>query len=281
MTLILMQIQAVLKKIRIMKVIEYGSCGVYPFNEGHYTPMKKFQVINEMFSIDTSLGERIVEELNNDLDFTDTVKHSLLCTNEAKGNGVEINDVPIRYKESSRFDVKFVQKGTSVPLQMNGPTSYIPMRHSTGKELNKCRYVELTSYNEWNPYNDEMNISFLKSGQILSDPWDSYISCLYTSFSGIAIVVNLNTKPGLTIITCEYLAKLSNIGLAAARRTLKVTKYNIRCVPQDSLYRRFRIRIHQRRYNQFGGCGGRFSPDTCFFESTLNKSEHMHANLLQ
>ena len=88
------------------------------------------------------------------------------------------------------------------------------MRYPTDEELNECRDVELTSYNGWNPYNDEMNII----GQILSDPWDSYISYLYTSFSSVDTVMILNTKPDFTTITCEYLAKLWNIGLTATRR---------------------------------------------------------------
>ena len=58
--------------------------------------------------------------------------------------------------------MNFVEEGTSVPLQMNMPTSYISMRYPTDEELNECRDVELTSYNGWNPYNDEMNISLVK-----------------------------------------------------------------------------------------------------------------------
>ena len=58
--------------------------------------------------------------------------------------------------------MKFVEEGTSIPLQMNMPTSYISMRYPTDEELNEYRDVELTSYNGWNPYNVEMNISLVK-----------------------------------------------------------------------------------------------------------------------
>ena len=101
-----------------------------------------------MFSIDTALGEIIVVELNNALDFTDTMEHSLLYTSQARDNGVEINDVPTKFKELSRFDVKFVEEGTSVLLQRNEPTPYIPIKYPMCEKLNECICVELTSYND-------------------------------------------------------------------------------------------------------------------------------------
>ena len=85
------------KYVIIMEEIEGRLYDVYSFNEGHYTPMKKIQLINGMFSLFTSLGETIVVELNNALDFTNTMGHSLLCTNQARENGVKINDISTRY----------------------------------------------------------------------------------------------------------------------------------------------------------------------------------------
>ena len=120
--------------------------------------MKNFQLINGIFSTFTALRQTIVVELNNALDYTDTMEYSLLCTNKARENGVEINDVPIKYNESSRFDVNFAEEGIYVLLQMNEPISYIAMRYPMDEELNECRHVELTIYKEWNIFNDEMNI---------------------------------------------------------------------------------------------------------------------------
>ena len=39
-------------------------------------------------------GKGYILELNNFLDFTNTMDHSLLCPMQARVNGVEINDVP-------------------------------------------------------------------------------------------------------------------------------------------------------------------------------------------
>ena len=131
--------------------------------------MKKIQLINGIFTTYTALGETIVVKLNNALDLTDTMEHSSLCTDQVKEYGVEIDDVPTKYKESSIFDVNFVEEGPYVPLQINGPTSYTPIKYSMDEKLNECRHIELTSYNKWNQYNDEINILFLRSGQILYD----------------------------------------------------------------------------------------------------------------
>ena len=82
----------------------------------------------------------------------------MLYTNQARENGVKINDVIIKYNEPSRFDMNFVEEGTSILLPMNKLTPYISMRYSTYDKLNERRHVELASYNEWNTYNDEINI---------------------------------------------------------------------------------------------------------------------------
>ena len=58
------------------------------------------------------------------------------------------------------------------------------------------------------------------------------------------------------------------------KKTLNVTTYNTMCVPQGSFHRIFRTRIHQRKYNQLRGYGGRFTSDIFFFKSTINKIEN-------
>jgi len=59
-------------------------------------------------------------------------------------------------------------------------------------------------------------------------------------------------------------SKLWSIWLEAVRKILKVITHYTRRVPQGALHRRFRTRIHQRRYIQLGGYGERFSSGTCF-----------------
>ena len=153
-----------------MKVIEGRLCDVYPSNESHYSSINNIQLINGMFTTYTTLGEIIVVELNNALDFTDILEYGWLCTNQTRENGVDINEIIIKNKKSSSFDVNFVEEGISILLQMNKPTSYILMRHSTDEDFNECRHVVLISYNECNQYNNEMDLSFPKSGQILCCP---------------------------------------------------------------------------------------------------------------
>ena len=65
---------------RIIDIFEGRICNVQPFNDS-YEPMKGIKTTNAAFAYDTDQGETYILEVNQALDFSDTMKHSLLCTN--------------------------------------------------------------------------------------------------------------------------------------------------------------------------------------------------------
>ena len=251
--------------VRILETIDGRSCDVYPFNESHYDPMKKVQLINGAFTSETIDGESIVVELNHALDFTKSMEHTLLCTNQARDNGVLIEDTPPQYSPSSVFGLQFPEEDIFLPLQEHGPTAYIPMRYPTDEELATCRHVELTNYDDWVPYRDTHNISDFQSVEWGKTPWDRYIDSLHiNAINSTSPLILPRMVDKADTITEDSLSTMWGISLQAARQTLKSTTIQNRRTLHGDMHQRFRTRIHQCRYNQLGGYGGRFSSDTCF-----------------
>ena len=79
--------------MRILEHINGVTYNVAPFH-GSYKPMQEIGMINDAVAIDTNNGKSYILELNNFLDFTKTMDHSLLYPVQARTNGMLINDVP-------------------------------------------------------------------------------------------------------------------------------------------------------------------------------------------
>lgn len=70
------------KHARIVSVVEGTVSSVYPFNDS-YDPMTNVRTVNAAFATQTVEGETVILHLNNALDFSHNMQHSLLCTNQA------------------------------------------------------------------------------------------------------------------------------------------------------------------------------------------------------
>ena len=79
-------------------------------------------------------------------------------------------------------------------------------------------------------------------------------------------------------LTTERLAKMWNISLKAAKRTLSSTTHSSIRSNEVFLTRRLRTDIYQRRYNVLGGEFARFHTDTLYFK-VKSLSEHTCAQV--
>ena len=104
---------------RILSVVDGLVSTVHPFNDS-YEPMRQIKTVNAAFATQTSEGETVILILNNSLDFTHNMEHSLLCTNQARSNGVVVDDVPFEldHKGSSSYSIFFPEMGVSIPLKL-------------------------------------------------------------------------------------------------------------------------------------------------------------------
>ena len=109
--------------------------------------MSNTRMINGAVAVDTSSGETYILEINQALDFQASMEHSLLCTNQARANGVIIEYIPqaLDYTGKSSHSIIFPEQNIQFPLDRNGPTSHLHVRYPTDDEMIDCPHLELTS----------------------------------------------------------------------------------------------------------------------------------------
>ena len=57
--------------------------------------MKNIRIVVTTYTVDTSEVRTYILNINQSLDFTFTMVHSLVCTNQARMNNVIVDDIPI------------------------------------------------------------------------------------------------------------------------------------------------------------------------------------------
>ena len=253
----------------VTEVFHGRSCTVYPFNDS-YTPMNDVSTVNACFAYDTDQGQTYILEVNQALDFRDSMEHSLLCPNQARIHGVTIEDVPPFLDPSglSTHSITFPTEDISLPLLMNGPISYLPVRLPTDLELDECQHLQLSCGDSpWDPLSiqalfdspttDRRGVHSLSSQFDLDILQDNIAAdmCSTVASSAIAHSASKTLEP-------QDLSRLWNISLDAAKRTIdKTTQLHIRPL-RGPLHRRFRTSAHQSRYRQLGGYLSCFASDT-------------------
>ena len=146
-------INCVGRHAHILEVFHGRTCNVQPFNDS-YAPMKNISTVNACVAHDTKDGQTFILEINQALDFTETMQHSLLCTNQCRSHGVIIDDVPTFLDRTGRstHSIIFEDENISLPLELHGPVSYLPVRYPSEEEIESCQHLELSCGTSiWDP----------------------------------------------------------------------------------------------------------------------------------
>ena len=95
----------------ILEVYEGHLCNVLPFNY-HYTPLRDIKTVDAAFAYDSDDGDTYILNVNQALDFSESMTHSLLCPNQARMNGVVIEDCPriLEYHGRSTHSIYFLEE---------------------------------------------------------------------------------------------------------------------------------------------------------------------------
>ena len=82
--------------------------------------MKDIQTVDAAFAWDSNEGETYIIHLNQALDFTKSMEHSILCPNQARCNNVIIDDIPLHldHRELSTHLIIFPDESVNLPLEM-------------------------------------------------------------------------------------------------------------------------------------------------------------------
>ena len=257
---------------RVLERYEGKSCTVYPFND-EMKPMQNIHTVNAVYAFDSDDGRVFLLQINQALDFSSTMEHGLLCPTQARINGVVVDDVPLLLDQHkvSKHAIWIPNTDIHMPLSMHGPISYLPVRYPTDEDLRFGEYVELTSEDSWSPESldvmgrDHSVISALQGvidspldmepGRNLPAELSDINKCIFRQASALKHKYTNEVTP-------EQLAKLWNIPIKSAVKTLKCTDPDCIKISQGSMYRRVKTRAHQRRYKQLSGYLGMFASDT-------------------
>jgi len=102
------------------RVIEYTekSCDVHPFSD-NYEPMKQVPItkVGRAYD-DPSTGETLILIFDQALYLGDVLDHKLICPNQARANGVIVDDVPrhLSHDGKSTHSLFFPEEGVRIPL---------------------------------------------------------------------------------------------------------------------------------------------------------------------
>jgi hypothetical protein len=245
---------------------------------------------------DPATGITTILIIGQALYLEDKVNNTLLCPNQLRAYGINVDDTPIHLApkdKPSTHSIHSPDENFTIPLYLKGVFSYFPSRTPMIEELETCQRIQLTDEFEWNPHSDgfqeqENNILEHNRGDYYINSNQRQIMCLHSNdTTEISWAYNdhvfLSRNLGSTTFIREFqtsaekLATLWNIGLETAKKTIQVTTQKGIRTTTYPIKQRFRTRQAQLRYNQLGGRHGRFYTDT-FFSAvpTLNDGANIY-----
>ena len=128
----------------IESILHGRSCNVKGFHDS-YNTLSDIEYVNVLYKYLDETGQEYLLQINQCLNFTDTMENSILCTNQARHNGVLINDVPRIIDPKLPQCITFPKDDVHLPLLMNGPVPILPVMKPTPEEVETLQRLELTS----------------------------------------------------------------------------------------------------------------------------------------
>ena len=266
----------------IIEHVEGQVCSVKPFHDS-YKAQENINICNAIFAYDFQNGKTILLRINQCLDFSKTMLHSLLCTNQARAHGVLIEDVPraVDITNKSRQALFIPDTDYELPIQMNGPVPFIPVRKPTDNDLEFCEIYDITSPEEWNPSHifgdshDFQHISAVDLELHKSSPDHLIFSEYNIQHMMNNIHISSSSLTRKREMDPQTLAELWNIPLDSAKRTLHSTiRYHYSEI-HGGLTRRRRAGHGRREHPRLSGNLSRFASDTFFSNVTSLRGNKM------
>ena len=120
------------------------TCEVKGFHDS-YNTINDVLYVNVLYTYQDEYGQEYLLELNQALDFTKTMTNSILCTNQARHNGIIVNDIPKIIDNNSPQCITFPDNNVHLPLLMKGPVPILPISRPNHNDLEVLPRLQLTS----------------------------------------------------------------------------------------------------------------------------------------
>ena len=134
-------------------------CDVYPYSN-NYEPIQNVPVAKVATAYDhQATGETFILIFGQALFMGDSMEHTLICPNQARFNGVVIDDVPkhLSPNKSSTHSIFFPKENVRIPLQMNGVISCFQTPLPLEREIQDCRWLVITNDLPWEPLSTQFS----------------------------------------------------------------------------------------------------------------------------
>jgi hypothetical protein len=105
-------------------ILEYTNktCSICSFSN-QYEELQEVPIVKAATAYDAPNGEVYILILNQALYLGDHMTHSLLCPNQARANGVIVNDIPKHlapHVEDTTHSISFPEDNITIPLELQG-----------------------------------------------------------------------------------------------------------------------------------------------------------------
>ena len=137
------------------RILEYTNktCSVRSFSN-QYEELQEVPIVKAATAYDAPDGEVYILILNQALYLGDHMTHSLLCPNQARANGIIINDIPKHLAQEiddTTHSIIFPDDHIAIKLELQRIISKLTTRMPTTEEVENCRWSTLTSDKDWDP----------------------------------------------------------------------------------------------------------------------------------
>ena len=133
-------------------IIEGLTVDVIPFDSS-IGKMSNLPIVNAIYAYDDPDSmHTLLLQFNNLRIYIKEMKNALLCPNQARENGIVINDVPPHLDHTNQTTFSIITGDHELQLEQFGPTAFIHLRRPTEDELETLAPVDITGEEEWDPY---------------------------------------------------------------------------------------------------------------------------------
>ena len=134
-------------------------CSVHPYSE-KLPPLENIPIVTGATAYDhPDTGETFILVAHQALWLGEDHKESLICPNQLRYSGLEIDDIPHKFSGGSSIHGVRTADGLTLPFILDGTISYLPTRAPTDHELDDAEHIYLTSELPWDPTNPISTIS--------------------------------------------------------------------------------------------------------------------------
>ena len=204
--------------------IEGRTCDVKGFHDS-YGSIKNINYVNVVYKYNDSNAQEYLFELNQALDFTKSMKNSILCTNQARHHGVIVNDVPRVIDKTSPQCMSFPNQNINLPLLMKGPVPVLPVSKPNAEDLVLLPKLQLTSDDQpWVP--QDIFGNEIEEAQPYYPIKDEYYISGLMELQGMVYHHNINSIRNSSRdgkCSAGHLSRLWGIDIKAAERTVTAT----------------------------------------------------------